>query len=154
MATFKQLCTSIKKSGEALRQNIQKALVMAQAHFAEHGDTTYFTQLMDASKESRAIRTKTLQGFIQAHANVSYSKDKNGNFVFKKVGKEVSITEMDTPWWTFDKKGEATPEMDAVSQAKALYTRISKALNGESDKKLKDEDNARAVMEALKAFAA
>ena len=77
--SFSANIATIKRSGATIAAAVQNAIIQACAHYTQHGDTVYFTRLMDAAKESRTIRTATLLGFIKEHANVKYvnSKDKN-----------------------------------------------------------------------------
>ena len=87
---------------------VQNACIQAIAFYMDNGkggngDTGYLTQLMDAGKANKGIRTKCLLGFIKAHANVSYGKIKNKKgeelYVFKKAtgkGGEVVTKEIDS----------------------------------------------------------
>lgn len=154
MTTFNRHIANIKRSGKSVRDNIQAAVVIALNHYQQHADTQYLTQLMDAANSSSAVRTQTLKNFIQGHANVTYVKNKKTNTnVFKKKGKgEPETQEVNTPWWNYDKSGEATPQsMDVVAQAKRLITNIQKAEGGENNKKIKDgqEETAHNLVAAL-----
>lgn len=154
--SFKSNLSTINKSGETVRVAVQNACIQAVGHYAKTSDTGYLTQLMNVSKANRGIRTKTLQGFIQEHANVKYSKikDSQGNemFVFKKAsGKngEVVTSEIDTQWFDFDKQGEAAVEVDFIAQGKALVKRMTN-----NTKKLKEgtEDSTSKLMADLESF--
>lgn len=152
MATFKQLLTSIARSGKAVRDNVQKAVVMALAHFEQHGDTKYLTDLMEVAIGCRSIRTNTLKEFIKAHANVSWGKDKSGeNMVFKKVGKEVNVKEVTTRWYDFNLDGQAKPDLDITTAIKSMITRISNAIDNGTLKE-GQEEQARRVLEANQAL--
>ena len=155
MASFNQVLASISRSGKSLRNNVQTAVVMALDHYAKHGDTAYLNKLMEVAQATRAIRTATLKAFIQAHANVSYVKAKDGSKVFKKQGKEVQVKEVASPWWEYNKQGEATPDFDVLAQAKAFATRLQKALEGEGRKvKSGQEETAKKALEALQSLLA
>ncbi|MGL1886333.1 MAG: hypothetical protein OCD76_07440, partial [Reichenbachiella sp.] len=75
--TFAKNLTTIKKN-HTIRDAVQNACIQAIAFYADNGkggngDTGYLTQLMQAAKSNRGIRTKCLLGFIKEHANVKYT---------------------------------------------------------------------------------
>ena len=133
-------------TNNTVKTAVQNACIQAIEFYKDNGkggngDTGYLTQLMDAGKANKGIRTKCLLGFIKAHANVTYGKIKNKQgvemYVFKKAtGKKgaVETKELSTQWFDFvDVTTETDKPVDFMARAKSLFTAISN-----NEKKLKD----------------
>ena len=125
---FKSQLASLVRSTASQRDKLQALIEFGLAQYKEHGDTVYLTMAMRAVVGVRAFRTETLKGYIKAHANVTWTKAKDKTMVFKKTGKgtEPEVKELDGVWYEFDKKGEATPDLDVVMRAKAMIAALTK----------------------------
>lgn len=97
-----QLCNDlIVKRAKTLRQDIQTLMFFGLTHYAEHGDSTYLTNVMKSVAYVKTVPTKTIQHYIMLHApNLIWVKGKNGK-VFKKKEKGIENTIIfpDVPWW-------------------------------------------------------
>lgn len=137
--SFKARVANVMKSAKSVRGKVQAFVVEALEHYAEHGDTEYLTQLMEATIGVNFLRTNTLKAFIKDHANVTWVKtaDKK-RMVFKKIGKqEVAVKEVTTNWYEFNNEGNAKPDMNLESRIRSLITATKNAI---TDGKLRKED--------------
>lgn len=131
---------AIVRSAKSQRDNIQSAIAFSLSHYEEHGDTMYLSKTLTACVGVKSLATKTMQNFIQAHANVVWAKGKDGSPVFKKVkGEGVEVQIITTLWYNFDNSGQAAPEYDVISRIHGMIKAITKADEGEGKTILKPE---------------
>ncbi|QZI86208.1 hypothetical protein PODOV061v2_0064 [Vibrio phage 172P1] len=125
---FKSQLNGLVKSTTSQRDKLQAIIEFGLAQYKEHGDTVYMTMAMRAVVNVRAFRTETLKNYIKAHANVTWAKAKDKTMVWKKVGKGTApeVKELDGVWYEWDKKGEATADLDVVMRAKAMLKALTK----------------------------
>jgi len=145
---FKQRLAAIVKSAKSQRDKVQEIIVFGIQHYKDHGNSSYLTMVLNECVGVKSMPTKTIKGFIQEHANLKYVKNDAGDLVFKKDGKEVKAVMPVEKW--YDWAGgdhQATKDMDVMVQAKALLTRINKAVK---EGHVKNVEEAKKVKEALR----
>lgn len=145
---FNITLTRLVNSTTTQRDKLQALIIFGMNHCESTGDAGYLTKVMQAIIPVKAFRTQTAKEYIKAHvSNLTWTKLKDGNYGFAKLkkGTDCVVTMPDKPWYEFDNVGNAKPDIDILMQAKALQTRISKALNGESDKRIKDGQESLAI---------
>jgi len=161
MKTFKQNLKTITGSTGTVRNAIQGAVIQAldfykcninKAGNEEQGDTGYLTKLMLTCNSTKSLKTKQLQSFIEAHANVKWktitNKAGEKQSVFKKVDKTVVISEVTELWYEWDK-----PQAEKKRITKDFPSAAAKMLKdiegGEFDFKKGTEDQVEALRIAL-----
>lgn len=129
-SNFNTKLAGFKTSINNQRDNLNDLIVFGIEHYSEHGNTLYLSKVMNTCVGVKALPTQAIKQFIQDHANVAWKKDKAGNMVFKKNGKEV-VAEIPTIKW-YDSKHvanqQAKPDMDVVARTKSLLTSLTKAM--------------------------
>lgn len=155
-SNYKRTLKTLVSNGTSGRDRLQALIVYGLKHVAEHDDASKLTEVMNAIIPVKVYRTQTAKDYIKAHVtNLTWTKLKDGKYGFAKFKKgvpcEVTIPSESNPWYEFNNVGNAKPDMDILTQMKALQTRVSKALNGESDKRIKEGQETLAV-KMLQAF--
>lgn len=122
--------SAFKTSMNTQRDNLQDLIVFGICHYGEHGSTVYLTKVLNTCIGVKALPTKAIKDFIKDHANVVWSKNKDGDMVFKKQGKEIEATIPTIKWYESShvKKDQAKPDMDVVARMKSLLTQLDKAM--------------------------
>lgn len=148
---FTRVLGAVVKGATRQRDVLQQLIIFALAHFAEHGNTHYLTVTLNACIGVKSLPTKTMKEFIQAHANVTWTKTTDGTMVFRKQGKDIQVTMPTTLWYDFSKSHQAAPDLDVVARIKSLATAIEHAI---SDGKIKPgqeriADKARELLSQL-----
>lgn len=145
---FNREISNLVRSATSQRDKLQALIVFGLQHCETTGDFGYLTKVMQAIIPVKAFRTQTAKDYIKAHVtNLTWTKLKDGNYGFAKFkkGVECLVTMPSAPWYEFDNVGNAKPDIDIIMQMKALQTRVSKALNGESVKRIKDGQESLAI---------
>lgn len=155
-SNFKAQLNALVRSSTAQRDKLQALIVFGLQHVSEHDDASKLTQVMNAIIPVNAFRTATAKDYIKAHVtNLTWTKLKDGNHGFAKFKKgvacEVTMPSASNPWYEHDNQGNVKPDIDILMQMKALQTRVSKALNHEGDKRVKEGQESLAV-KMLQAF--
>ncbi|AGK87015.1 hypothetical protein RIO-1_1 [Pseudoalteromonas phage RIO-1] len=155
MSNFKTKLAAFRRSGLSQRDNLQELVQMAMTHAQENQDEfTQLSQVMATTVEIKSFRTATLKDYIKAHvSNVTYTKNKAGDFMFKKEvkGTPCEYKTLESKWYDFDSKGQASADIDVLAQAKALLQRINKGMAGTGTAKIKEgqEKAAQDLQQAL-----
>lgn len=130
---------------------IQDLIVFGFAHFDEHNDSVYLTQLMNAGFKS--VRTEAIKVYIQDHTNLVLRKDGEDKVKFKidKASQNPRYTAPTKSWTEYSGVGQAMP-VDADALVQRAINTLTRAINGEGKKKLKDgtEEHAKAVLNNLR----
>ena len=149
---FNSKLSGVVRSVAKQRDNIQELIEAGLVEVQESGNTIYLSMVLSACVGVKALPTKAMKEYIQAHCtNLKYKKNKDGNMVFVKAekGKEFVVTEPSVKWYEHAsaQAAQAKPDLDVVARAKALLTSIEKA---SSEGKVKDAEEAQRVAKALK----
>lgn len=129
---------AIVRSAKTQRDNIQSAIAFSLHHYGEHADTMYLSKVLLSCVGVKSLATKTMQNFIQAHANVVWSKGKDGSPCFKKCKDEqVKVEVITSLWYDFDDNGQDAPEYDVIGRIHGMIKAITKADEGEGKTVLK-----------------
>jgi hypothetical protein len=130
LKNFNGKLAAVVKSAETMRANLQTILIFGLDHYANagNGDSGCLTRTMNACIGVKALPTRTMQKFIEAHSNVVWSKLKDGTHGFKKVkGEDHTATVPAIAWWNFDNSGQAKVDIDIVKRLESLVKGIAKA---------------------------
>ena len=140
---FNTKLSSLIRSAKTQRDNVQQLVLSGLEQYQAHGNTGQLTKLIQACVGVRSLPTTVIKEFIKAHANVAFQKNKNGDYVFKKIGKDVEVTTPECTWydWEGNKEAKPAPDMNIIVQAKTLASKIEKAIK---DHKVKGVDDAHA----------
>ena len=149
---FKTQVNGLIRSAKTQRDKVQRLIDEGLNHYKENGDTFYLSYLLNAAVGVKSLPTQTIKEYIKESANqqLSWTKAKDGNMVFKKVkkGEEPTVNMPAEPWYEWKKAGHnAKPDMDIIAQGKAFIKRIEKAIEEGTIKV--DSDKAQAFKEAL-----
>ena len=131
---FNVKLAAIIRSATSMRANLQSLLIFGLDHYSGSGneDSGCLTRTLNACIGVKALPTRTMQKFIEAHANVVWSKLKDGTPGFKKVkGEEATSTVPAIAWWEFDKTHQAKIDIDIVKRIESLIKGIEKAVEDE-----------------------
>jgi len=150
---FDRMVNKIGTQGEALRELVQDLLVYALQQYAqpEGSHTNSLTAVLTACVGVKALPTKTIKAYIQAHANVSWRKSKDGVLRFGKAGKTVEVTMPTVTWYDFSKAHQATEDKDMMLAVKSWINNTQK-LRETGKIKEGQEDFADKVVMALAAL--
>ncbi len=88
MLTSKQMgikIGGIRKSSEAIRNNVHEVLCNAAGYVLKDGDATFFTRLLSATS---GINQTRIKGWIRENGLVTWNKQKNQYTVNKNARKE------------------------------------------------------------------
>lgn len=143
------------RSTSTQRDNLQDLILAGIELYMDSGNTVYLTKVMNACIGVRSLPTKVIKAYIQDHANVSWSKAKDGQLVFKKIGKEVEVTWPVVVWYdpAQEKKDQAKPDLDMITTIKALRKKLEKALESHTVKEGQEELAVR-LLEDIKTLTA
>jgi hypothetical protein len=150
---FSRKLSGFVTSQKTQRDNLQSLIVAGLEQYAAHGNTVYLTSTLEKCIGVKSLPTASIKEYIKAHADVKWTKSKDGkNVVFAKStakGVERSVTMPDTAWYNHESKtkSEAKADTDGMASLKATYNRLTKLI---ADGKLK----ADSVVETQKALAA
>lgn len=146
--TLKGVITSAKNQ----RDKIQALIVSGLEEYQEHGNTGQLSRLIQAVVGVRSLPTNTLRDFIKAHANVMFTKAKDGSYVFKKMTgeKEVAVTIPDVTWYNWKGNPNKNPNLD-FDVAKALSQMVKRVAKAMDEGKVKEgqEEEASLVLSDL-----
>lgn len=137
---FNGKLAAIVRSATTMRANLQCLLIFGLDHYAAagNGDSGCLTRTLAACIGVKALPTRTMQKFIEAHANVVWSKLKDGTHGFKKVkGEDATSTVPAIAWWEFDNSHNARVDIDIVKRIESLIKGIEKAT--EEDRVTKEQ---------------
>lgn len=123
-SNFNKILTGVINGASRGRDVLQALLVFGLEHFRDTGDTVYLTRCLTACIGVQSLPTKTMKAFIQAHANVTWTKASDSTMVFKKEGKEVTVKPVSTLWYQHNASHQAQPDMDVMAQVASFLTRI------------------------------
>ncbi len=140
---FSTKLASTLRAAKTQRANIQALIVFGLEHFVGEGegDTGYLSRTLNGCVGVKSIPTRTIQKYIEEHANVKYSKAKDGTNVFKKVKGEVPHYVVPAvAWWEYDKGHQAVADLDIVKRLTSTHNAMVKAI--EEDKVLAGQEEA------------
>jgi len=119
-----------KVSRDQLNDLIMDGLLQAaDVSQGGHGSCSRLTVVLQACKHVKAIPTRTVQAFIQKHANVKWMKLKDGTHGFKYSGKPC-VTLPECTWYDWEGNNTSKPkvELDLKASMERLLARGDKAL--------------------------
>lgn len=93
--TFVATLSNAVRSIKSMRGKVQELIAFAVTFYASeegNGNTIYLTKIMQAATQTAGLNTRGIQAYIQEAANVQWTKDKDGNGVFKKANKGAEVT--------------------------------------------------------------
>lgn len=148
---FKQKLSAFKRASSTQRDNLQNLLMFAIQHAHDNNDEfTALNQVIQATVEVRSFRTETIKDYVKSLVtNIVYTKLGDGTYGFKKVKKGQGTCEYsapECPWYNFNTKGEAKPDVHPMVQLKSWLSRAKKALD---EDKVQDPDERAATEKAL-----
>lgn len=154
---FNTKLAAFVKSQKNQRDNLQFLIVAGLEQYDKSGNTIYLTAVLEASIGVRSLPTKAIKAYIQKHANVAWTLDKNGkNHVFKKTEKgEPKVKLPELAWYNDEtkKRDEAKADIAAITQLKATYTRLKTALD-QGKVKADQREKTEQALAALAPFVA
>lgn len=127
---FKSKLAGFKTSILTQRDNLQEFLEFGLLHYKKHGNTLYLSQTLNVCVGVKALPTKAIKDYIKDHANVTWAKNKDGDMIFKKSGKQVEVTMPSVIWYNSKHvaKDQAKADMDVLARTKTLLTSLNNAL--------------------------
>lgn len=139
---------AVIRSARSMRESIQLLILFAVEHYRTTEDATYLTSIIQQTYGVKSLPSRTIQRYIQAHANVKLMKAKDGNMVFKKAAKVVIVKQLEVVWYLFDNGHQAAPDMDIFNSLQGIINRVHKAIDGN---KVKDgqADEASYMLDKL-----
>lgn len=159
-SNFKAKLSSVIKAAKSGRANLQALIEFGLAHYAEHGDTVYLQQCVDACVGVGSLNTSRMISFIEAHANITWRKkeSKEGDkiAVFSKAaGQQAEVLPVTTAWWEYEKPDAELKAKDVLKMMQDMHKRIASELDRHN---VTDEAVAKRALEMLsldlKAFTA
>lgn len=138
---FSSKLAGVIRSAKTQRDAIQALIESGLAQYCLEGsdgkpcgNTGQLTQVIQACVGVKSLPTNTIKNYIKEHANVMFTKNKKGEYVFKKLGKEVQVTEPKETWynWSGNKEAKPQPDIKLIARTKAMLTAIKKGI--EEDK--------------------
>lgn len=119
---FQSVLSTTLRSVKSMRGKVQELIGFAVRHYAGegNGNTLYLSKLMVAVIGTAGLNTRGIQAYIQSAANVVWTKDSDGNPVFKKVTKAgdnpatFNSNVIATPWyeWVVENLGSNNAQSD------------------------------------------
>ena len=138
-STFNKALSAFISSQTTQRDKLQVILMAGFEQAIDNGNTEYLTKALNACINVRSLPTNAIKEYVKVHIeNCAWLKGKDGNMVFKKAikAKPMIVTMPTVVWYEHEvaAKSQAKPDMDVVAQAKALFTKLTKALEAETVK--------------------
>lgn len=151
---FATKLASTIKSVKNARENLQAFLVFGLAHYEKEADTCYLDKCVKACIGVGALDTRKMREYLQAHANIAWTKIeiKSGvnagkaDHVFKKKGEHAEVTLPDTAWYEFEKEQVEKPPVDVLVKLVNFRKTIAKEIE---DKHVTDMKMAKRVLEGI-----
>lgn len=159
MLTQKQVSTKIggiKKSTNAIHNNVQAVLTSSAGHAIQHGDVTGFTRcynvlgtghqrfFLKAAAKIEAVRFDSKKGAFVLNRKFRNELIENGGN-YEEYYKEVSSTLPN--WWEKGDKGDNTTKVDIAKRIESLTTATGK----DDVEVIIDQDKIEAAIKNLKA---
>jgi len=128
--TYKRKLNSVLKSAKTQRDNVQELIIAGLEQYSEHGSCNYLTMLVQGCIGVRSLPTRSITAYIQAHANVTWAKLKDGTDGYKKKGKGVEVSMPDVTWydWEGNNHNTVATEFDVLKAIHSLKKRYDKAV--------------------------
>ena len=132
--TFARKLAATIASTAKMRDNVQELVEFGLEQFRDHGNASYLSEIVNKCIGVKALPTRTIKDYIRAHANLNWMKLKDGNYGFKKSGKEEDKKASD--------KGKSMSTDDGRDEKKRKEE-LNKEKKKEEEKKeeVKDEAN-------------
>lgn len=134
---FKDKLNGVITSAKNQRQSVQALIESGLEQYRDFGNAGQLSLLMDKCVGVKSMPTVTIKNYIKAQANVKYSKNVDGNYVFSKASKEeeVSVTLLSDSWYEW-KDGEhnnvLTDEQKLERKEKAMVNTLKELKNKRS----------------------
>ena len=144
--------TGIKKTGATLRASIQEVMCNIAGHVYEHGDTTMYAKLFEAStglNKKKIVKWIHEYGFARLQADGSFKPNAKmkketmfGNGADEKDSGAFVVEYLTTEsndWWADEESAQAILKaLDVTSSILGLVKRIDKAV--EKGQEIESED--------------
>lgn len=146
--TFSKVLNGVIKSAAGMRDNLQALIVFGLEQYSEHRNASYLSSVLNKCIGVKSIPTVTIKEYIKAHANIKWVKLSDGTHGFKMAEDNPNVVMPEITWydWKDAKHNKVTVDMDAMAQAKRLFTALTKALK---EGHVKDKEKAEAIKAAL-----
>lgn len=129
---FTAKLNGVIKSAKSMRESVQVLIESGLEQYGEHGDTGQLSRLIQACVGVRSLPTNVIRDYIKAHANVMFTKAKDGSYVFKKAAgeKETTTVAITATWYDWEGNGNAAPktDFDVEKRIQMLIKSTTKAL--------------------------
>jgi hypothetical protein len=139
-AQYKTKLTGFIKSQTTQRDNCQILIVEGIRQYIASGRTTRLSSFFSQSVAVASIPTVTILAFIKEHANLTYTKNKVGDYMFKKDDKSDVVSSLPTENWYAWNKAKHNDVKD-VDYKKRVTNSLKQAI--------KHDLSGQAMMEAL-----
>jgi len=127
-AQYKSKLTGFIKSQTTQRDNCQILIVEGIRQYIASGRTTRLSSFFTQSIAVASIPTVTILAFIKEHANLTYTKNKAGEYMFKKDDKSTIVESvLPTEMW-YDWKKAKHNDVKEIDYTKRLTNDVKKAL--------------------------
>ena len=148
--SFNQKLAAFVRSQKTQRDNLQVLLQSGFEQATQHGQLSQLSAVLNETIGVRSINTVVLKEYIQAHANVKWSKGKDKKMRFEKAEKTLTVVMPDVPWYEHSSavKNQAKADMDVLARARTLLTTLSKSMK-EGGIKEGQEEKAQELQSAL-----
>ena len=143
---FNAVLSQAKQAGKSMRDSYQACLEYGFEQAATSGRLTFLSSALNGASGTTGISANRMKGYIQAHANVKWSKTKGSNVLQFKANGKLKITMPTESWYEFEGGDVVKADMDSTARIKSLYTSLVKAIDSG---KVKDMDTAIAQRDAL-----
>lgn len=148
---FTNALNGVIRSASSQRDKIQNLVMDSLNHFVEYGDTTRMTTLVDRVKGVKSLNTTALKQYIESHANVTYTKMKDGSDGFKKQGKGATpeVKTPDVEWYNFRNQTTQPQALVIDQKVTSILKAMKKADENEQEIQVKDKENLKAQLDEL-----
>lgn len=142
---FTAKLNGVIKSAKSMRESVQALIESGLEQYGEHGDTGQLSRLIQACVGVRSLPTNVIRDYIKAHANVMFTKAKDGTHVFKKAAgeKTTAVKPTTQTWYDWEGNGNKAPQtdFDVEKKIQMLIKSTTKALE---EGKVKEGQEAEA----------
>lgn len=108
---FNNKLNGVITSAKSQRDSIQVLIESGLDEYDSCGNAGQLSRLLAKCIGVRSLPSVKIKDYIQAQANLKYSKNKDGDYVFSKASKKekITVTRIDENWyeWKADKKESA-----------------------------------------------
>lgn len=151
---FNTKLSSVTSRNKTARADLQALLVFGLDHYQKVEDTVYLTKAVKACVGVGSLNTALMIAFLQAHANIAWTKieiksgaNKGGTeHVFKKKGQHAEVTLPEMGWWEFEKPEADKPARDVYTMLVNFRKTVAKEIEAGH---VTDKKQAILILEGL-----